>query len=202
MDNAGSENCGGYSRTCEKLRREFVNYSVIGDKGDIPATLKVEYFSNCPSLHRGICRRDDRINFPLTLELGTRLNQYCLNTDSIAEGDWLTTTSRHLDKTVASVSFYVAHQRFSDPKIALLTLADSQTDDKHDKETTTCCVIRLYESKLNEFIAMYNKKNWMDEEGNTISQLCVITRIRVAVTLDMIENGGKVLVHFINTCKY
>ncbi|XP_033628485.1 G patch domain-containing protein 3-like isoform X1 [Asterias rubens] len=68
-------------------------------------------------------------------------------------------------------------------------VADSQTDDKHDKETTTCCVIRLYESKLNEFIAMYNKKNWMDEEGNTISQLCVITRIRVAVTLDMIENG-------------
>jgi hypothetical protein len=146
MDNAGSENCGGYSRTCEKLRREFVNYSVIGDKGDIPATLKVKYFSNCPSLHRGICRWDDRINFPLALELGTRLNQYCLNTDSIAEGDWLTTTSRHLDKTVASVSFYVAHQRFSDPKIALLTLADSQTDEDGELTFSLRATDRLEQS--------------------------------------------------------
>ncbi|KAL3857176.1 hypothetical protein ACJMK2_011869 [Sinanodonta woodiana] len=54
-------------------------------------------------------------------------------------------------------------------------LTSSQTSMKR----TTCCVIKLKDSKLKELIKMYHRKHWLDKKDESISSLCYISKIRV-----------------------
>ena len=57
----------------------------------------------------------------------------------------------------------------------------SQTDncDKTVKGKTTCCVVRLLDTKLEEVIRKYHGQNWVDRRGKYLPQRAVIQRIKV-----------------------
>ena len=56
-------------------------------------------------------------------------------------------------------------------------------DDDVNEETcvssTTCCVILILEAKLQELIAGYHGKNWVDRKGKYHPSKAVISKIRV-----------------------
>ena len=123
-DKAASGNVGGLSRKMSDLRGEFANYSVFSDMGDIPSDTRVTYFAHCAAKHRGLCMHHDRCNYKLALHVGNLLNDHLLNKDRFSEGDWFSTSVVRA-KQHEVLFFYLAHQRWKDPKIALLTHAES-----------------------------------------------------------------------------
>ena len=115
-------NAGGLSRTMSTLRKEFANYSVCSDKGDIPKTLKFNYHTYCGSKHRGLCAFQDRANYKLALDIGERINSKILDIDCFDEGDWLSITTSNNN----CAYYYLAHQRRGMPKIALLAICKTE----------------------------------------------------------------------------
>ena len=128
--NAGSENLGGFSRTAERLRQQFVENIVIHDQGDIPSSAKVTYFSCCGTAHRGLCRIADAINFRLAFEIGERLSKFLLESDTavVDEADWISVSVTDGDVEQHFYA-YVAHLRYRDPKLCLLTQAATHDPD-------------------------------------------------------------------------
>ena len=189
MNNAGVENVGGFHRSAASLRKQFANYSVHGDKGDIPSDHKVKYYATCADLHRGLCRFDDSRIFRLGLEVGTRLNNYLLDTELVLEGDWVTVTATGPDAFQNVLSLYVAHQRFRDPKLALLTSAacSLQPDGSKILEIEFCTPLnqctaygamrRLLNGRsagIDIEIEVYDVKNYnfrVDEEQHVFSKV-------------------------------
>ena len=47
------------------------------------------------------------------------------------------------------------------------------------KKRCTCCVIKLEAGKMKTFLAMYNRKHWIDKSGHIMPQLCFITRLKL-----------------------
>ena len=111
------------------LRSEFGNGAVYSDHNDIPAAQRVTYYANCSSKHQGLCRFGDRSNFEIALEIGNRLNEHLLNEDIYHDGDWVNIAVVRADRSKHEY-YYLAHQRFMDPRIALLaqTMCFPQTD--------------------------------------------------------------------------
>jgi hypothetical protein len=118
---ADSGSVGGISAPMDKLRKEFANFSVFFDRGDIPKSEKVKYYTTCRQKHRGLCRWDDAQNFNLALDIGTRVNALLLDTNAFLDGDWFS-ISMQCDDVRDVVYGYLAHQRFRDPKIALVNI--------------------------------------------------------------------------------
>ncbi|XP_076038915.1 G patch domain-containing protein 3-like [Oratosquilla oratoria] len=50
---------------------------------------------------------------------------------------------------------------------------------KSTKPDRKCCVISLAEEHGNDFIRLYNKKHWVDREGNPLPLRCIISKIEV-----------------------
>lgn len=65
-------------------------------------------------------------------------------------------------------------------------------DDDVNEETcvssTTCCVILILEAKLQELIAGYHGKNWVDRKGKYHPSKAVISKIRVKAGEDSLED--------------
>ena len=45
---------------------------------------------------------------------------------------------------------------------------------------TTCCIVKLTESKMGDLIKMYHRKHWLDTKGNSMPALCFISKIKVS----------------------
>ena len=123
-DRARPGNVGGLSRTMSGLRGEFANYSVCTDMSDIPDNLRVKYSTHCASKHRGLCMHKDRANYKLAYHIGNRINDHLLDKERFSEGDWFSVSIVRATGHETRY-FYLAHQRGRDPKIALLTRAES-----------------------------------------------------------------------------
>ncbi|KAK3582949.1 hypothetical protein CHS0354_019955 [Potamilus streckersoni] len=59
------------------------------------------------------------------------------------------------------------------------TDVQQQTSSHSSFKRTTCCVIKLKDSKLKELIKMYHRKHWLDKKDESIPSLCSISKIRV-----------------------
>lgn len=44
---------------------------------------------------------------------------------------------------------------------------------------TTCCVVRMTKSKLNELVKLYHRKHWHDENGDSVRSLCLVAKIKL-----------------------
>lgn len=53
---------------------------------------------------------------------------------------------------------------------------------------TFCCVVKLKADRLHKLIKMYHRKHWLDGNGESISMLCYISKIRIS----QFENTGTV----------
>ena len=64
----------------------------------------------------------------------------------------------------------------------------SQSDQQHveapssvrPKSKTTCCVVKLTVNKLDELIQRYHRTHWLDSNGDCMSQLCLISPVKVS----------------------
>ena len=104
--------------------------------GAIPQKLKVPYHTNCRTAHPGLCRLDDAINFSHALLVSQHINKLLLDSGNMKEGDWfsLSASADTVDGRVTTLIYlYLAHMRWRDPKIALIT----RTHDfpQHDGST-------------------------------------------------------------------
>ena len=50
----------------------------------------------------------------------------------------------------------------------------SETNSKR----STCCVIKMTSKQLQKFLKMYQRKHWVDKNGDVMRQMCYISRIR------------------------
>ena len=71
--------------------------------------------------HRGVCRNDDALDFAYLHEIGQRIDKFIL--ENVNDGDWLSFKSTACEN---ELYVYVAHQRYRDPKLSLLTRAGCQ----------------------------------------------------------------------------
>ena len=60
----------------------------------------------------------------------------------------------------------------------------NQSDEKQNVIKTFCCVFRTTDGRLNELIKLYNKKHWLDKNGDSLPSLCFISKITVSQTND------------------
>ena len=190
---AAPGNIGGLSCTMSRMREEFANVSVCMDYGDIPANHRVKYFTDCSSKHRGVCQYKDRANYNLLLEVANRINELLLDTEKFADGDWRN-VSLVRQGGVKQMYTYLAHQRFRDPRIALLAQVDNfpQSDgslkleyrlgDVIDQTTPyTVCRILLNGSTDTVFdvvVEAFNVRNYnfcIEEEQRAIGCVQVVS---------------------------
>jgi hypothetical protein len=55
---------------------------------------------------------------------------------------------------------------------------------------TKCCLIRLRKSQIDRLLKMYNKKHWLDKNGDSVARICLITRVMVGQTPASSTNHG------------
>lgn len=56
------------------------------------------------------------------------------------------------------------------------------TEDKKTPTKTMCCVIRVQGDRINELIAMYHGKHWLDDKGEAMPTLCFVSKIKITDT--------------------
>ncbi|XP_063447973.1 G patch domain-containing protein 3-like [Mytilus trossulus] len=76
--------------------------------------------------------------------------------------------------------FHCFHFRHRPEKQMLPKSADKDMI-KNDAKTF-CCVFRTTPIRLDNLIKMYNRKHWLDKNGDSISQVCYISKISVSQT--------------------
>ena len=62
------------------------------------------------------------------------------------------------------------------------TTTSTSSSASRNVRKTTCCVVRMTALKLNEFINLYHRKHWHDENGDSSRSLCLIAKIKVSET--------------------
>ena len=55
-------------------------------------------------------------------------------------------------------------------------LANQSSETKSKR--STCCVIKLTTKLFQKFLKMYQRKHWVDKNGDVMRQMCYISRIR------------------------
>ncbi|KAL4223796.1 G patch domain-containing protein 3 [Mactra antiquata] len=53
-----------------------------------------------------------------------------------------------------------------------------------DERPSCCCVVRLKDDKMTQFLNMYNRKHWIDKSGGIMSQVCYISKVKIPVEQD------------------
>lgn len=69
---------------------------------------------------------------------------------------------------------------------------DENCDQQKTSSTNTCCcVVSVFEDRYEEFYKMYHRKHWLDSNGESISKVCHISRVKIQ------NSDGKHMVEFI-----
>lgn len=58
---------------------------------------------------------------------------------------------------------------------------DSENSDqqKTSSTNTCCCVVRVFEDRYEELFKMYHRKHWLDNNGESISKVCHISKVKI-----------------------
>ncbi|WAR02872.1 GPTC3-like protein [Mya arenaria] len=84
----------------------------------------------------------------------------------------------YFSQFVESKGFMCFHFRHR-PEAVTSTNSNSQLTDSSCEKRSTCCVVKILESRFLEFFKMYNRKHWYDAKGEIMKQACYVFRIRV-----------------------
>ena len=109
----------------------------------------MQYESTCSSLHRGLCQHADSSYYHTALAEGKALDNHILDSGEVEEGDWIEVALQ--DTATASERIvYVAHKRWRDPKLSLLTLVRPirsgeylSIDVRNSPMTHMCAMLRI-----------------------------------------------------------
>lgn len=50
---------------------------------------------------------------------------------------------------------------------------------KTSSTNTCCCVVSVFEDRYEEFYKMYHRKHWLDSNGESISKVCHISKVKI-----------------------
>lgn len=89
-------------------------------------------------------------------------------------------------------------------------------DDEKDRQpspssNTCCCVVKVRADRYEDFLKMYHRKHWLDSNGESISKVCHISKVRIQNSngnvfsfflMSLILANGKLCVFFLsnNAC--
>lgn len=81
------------------------------------------------------------------------------------------------------------------PEVQLHKRKENGEDENCDQQKTSstntcCCVVSVFEDRYEEFYKMYHRKHWLDINGESISKVCHISRVKIQ------NSDGKHIVEF------
>lgn len=70
------------------------------------------------------------------------------------------------------------------PEVQLHKRKENGEDENCDHQKTSstntcCCVVSVFEDRYEEFYKMYHRKHWLDSNGESISKVCHISRVKI-----------------------
>ncbi|XP_033747313.1 LOW QUALITY PROTEIN: G patch domain-containing protein 3-like [Pecten maximus] len=57
---------------------------------------------------------------------------------------------------------------------------DNPTSREEQRSGTFCCVVKVNGNRFHEFMKMYNKRHWLDRNGDVLPALCFLSRIKTS----------------------
>ncbi|XP_070542867.1 G patch domain-containing protein 3-like [Ptychodera flava] len=66
--------------------------------------------------------------------------------------------------------------------------SQTRPESPRKKQKTLCCIVRLSESKMEQFMKMYNRNFWVGRDGSSMSSRCAISRIKFGQNVTEIQN--------------
>ena len=55
----------------------------------------------------------------------------------------------------------------------------SMQSSRGDPIKTSCCIVRVKETRMSELLKSYHRKHWLDRKGESLPTLCMVSKIRV-----------------------
>ena len=86
----------------------------------------------------------------------------------------------YFSQFIESKGFDCFHFRHRpETKVSVNTERSGTSDvSKTTEKRTTCCVVRMSPDNLRKLMRMYNRKNWLDKNGDIMKQICYISKVR------------------------
>ena len=67
----------------------------------------------------------------------------------------------------------------------------TKSSETENEVKTFCCVFRTVSERLDNLIRLYNKKHWLDKNGDSLPTLCYISKVSVS------QNKGTYILYFL-----